>query len=163
MAAPPLTPPAIGSMAPDFKLKGRRGVFHTLSEHRGDKNVLLVFFPQAFSSTCSHQLPLVQAALPRFAAADTVVYGVSCDSHYSNTLFADQLGLEFTLLSDWMRTTTQDYGVLLPAAGYAWRASFLIGKDGRLVWMEASEDMGDIEKHPSVEGALAALAAPAAG
>lgn len=159
MPAPELSPPAVGTEAPDFQLKGARGVIHTLSEHRGERHVLLVFYPLAFSGTCSHQLPLVQAMLPRFEAANTQVVGISTDSHHSNTAFAEKLGLGFPLLSDWMRTTTRDYGVLLPAAGYAWRSNFLVGRDGRILWFDISEDMGDPDKLPSLEGALAALAA----
>lgn len=159
MPAPVLDTPAVGQMAPDFRLRGAGGLSYALSEHRGEKHVLLVFYPLAFSGTCSHQLPLVQEALPRFEAADTVVYGVSTDSHHSNTAFAEKLGLTFPLLSDWMRVTTRDYGVLLPEAGYAWRSSFLIGKDGRVLWKDVSEDTGDKSKLPSIEGALAALQA----
>jgi len=159
MAAPPLVTPAVGQMAPDFKLRGAGGLWYSLSEHRGEKNVMLVFYPFAFSGVCTHQLPEVQAALPRFEAADTVVYGISTDSHHSNTAFAEKLGLSFALLSDWMRVTTRDYGVLLPEVGYAWRSSFVIGKDGRVLWKDVSEDMGDKAKVPSLEGALAALSA----
>lgn len=159
MAAPALTTPEVGQLAPDFKLRGAGGLSFVLSEHRGQKNVLLVFYPQAFSGTCSHQLPLVQEALPRFEAADTIVYGISTDSHHSNTAFAEKAGLTFPLLSDWMRVTTRDYGVLLPESGYAWRSSFLVGKDGRLLWKDVSENTGSIDHLPSLEGALAALAA----
>ena len=159
MAAPLLTTPDVGQIAPDFKLRGAGGLSFALSEHRGQKHVLLVFYPLAFSGTCSHQLPLVQEALPRFEAADTLVYGISTDSHHSNTAFAEKLGLTFPLLSDWMRVTTRDYGVLLPEAGYAWRASFLVGKDGRVLWKDVSEKSGSTDHLPSLEGALAALAA----
>lgn len=162
MAAPTLITPEVGQQAPDFKLRGAGGLTYSLSEHRGEKNVLLVFYPLAFSSVCSHQLPEVQVALPRFEAADTVVYGISTDSHHSNTVFAEQLGLTYPLLSDWMRVTTRDYGVLLPEAGYAWRSSFLVGKDGRILWKDVSENMGSKEHLPSIEGALAALSAQSA-
>ena len=56
----------IGQMAPDFKLKGPAGQPVTLSEYRGQKNVVLVFFPLAFSGVCSHQLPAIEMEMPKF-------------------------------------------------------------------------------------------------
>src|SRR5512135_1838235 len=131
-----LTVPEIGAEAPDLRLRGPGGVFYTLSEFRGDKNVLLAFFPLAFSPICSHQLPELQQALPRFEAADTVVFGVSVDSHYSNAAFARALRLDFPLLSDWKREASAAYGVLIPQAGISGRALFLVDKRGRLAWRE---------------------------
>lgn len=155
----PTRAPEVGESAPDFKLRGPGGAFHSLSEHRGDKHVLLVFYPLAFSPGCSHQLPQVQSLLARFQAADTVVYGISTDHHHSNSAFAEKLGLDFPLLSDWMRVASRDYGVLVPEAGYAWRASFLIGRDGRVLWRDVSEKRGISDHLPSLEAALSAIAA----
>ena len=152
------TVPEPGQLAPDFKLKGPGGAFYTLSEHRGESAVVLVFYPLAFSAVCSHQLPEVQKLLPAFEEAGAVVYGISVDSHHSNTAFARSLGLTFILLSDWKHEVSTAYGVLVPEAGYSGRATFVIGKDGKLLWREISEDMGDIEQIPSPERALAALA-----
>jgi len=151
------TVPQPGQMAPDFKLKGPGGGFYTLSEHLGSSPVVLVFYPLAFSSVCSHQLPELQKLIPAFEQAGAVVYGVSVDSHHANAAFARSLGLTFPLLSDWKREVSAAYGVLLPEAGYSGRATFVIGKDGRLLWHEVSEDMGDMEQIPSPERALAAL------
>ena len=95
--------PEVGQLAPEFRLKAHDGTYYSLSEYRGDKHVLLVFYPLAFSPVCSHQLPEVQAMLDRFEAADAVVFGISVDSHWANGAFARQLGLRFPLLSDWKR------------------------------------------------------------
>lgn len=149
--------PEIGQMAPDFKLKGPGGVFYSLSEHRGSKNVLLVFYPLAFSAVCTHQLPEVQAVAERLEKADTVIYGISVDSHYANAAFARSLGVTFPLLSDWKREASAAYGMLLPEAGYSGRALFLIDKAGKLIWREVSENMGSVDAIPSPERALAAL------
>ena len=146
-----------GQLAPDFRLKGPGGAFYTLSEHLGQSPVVLVFYPLAFSAVCSHQLPEVQKRLPAFEQAGAVVYGISVDSHHANAAFARSLGLSFPLLSDWRHETAAAYGVLVPEAGYTGRATFVIGKDGRVLWREISEDMGDIEQIPSPERALAAL------
>ena len=152
------TVPELGQLAPDFRLRGAAGTFYTLSEYRGEKNVLLVFYPLAFSPVCSHQLPEIQAVLPRFAEADTEVLGISVDSHHANTAFARSLGLTFPLLSDWKRETSAAYGVFLPEPGYSGRALFLVDKQGRLIWREISENVGSVDEIPSPERALAALA-----
>lgn len=149
--------PEPGQLAPDFKLKGPGGAFYTLSEHKGSSPVVLVFYPLAFSAVCSHQLPELEKYMPQFEKAGAIVYGISVDSHHSNTAFARSLNLSFPLLSDWKKEASAAYGVLLPDAGYSGRATFVIGKDGRLLWREISDNMGDIEKIPSPERALAAI------
>ena len=152
------TVPEPGQLAPDFKLKGPGGAFYTLSEHRGECPVVLVFFPLAFSAVCSHQLPELQKLIPAFEQAGAVVYGISVDSHHANTAFARSLGLTFVLLSDWRHAVSAAYGVFIPEAGYSGRATFVIGRDGKLLWREISDDMGNVEHIPSPERALAALA-----
>jgi mycoredoxin-dependent peroxiredoxin len=139
-------------------LKGPGGAFYTLSEHRGSNGVVLVFFPLAFSAVCSHQLPDLEKYIPQFEKVGAVVYGISVDSHHANAAFARQLNLSFPLLSDWKHEAAAAYGVLLPDAGYSSRATFVIGKDGRLLWREISENLGSMDHVPSPERALAALA-----
>ena len=151
------TIPDIGQAAPDFRLRASDGTHYSLSEYIGDKNVLVVFYPLAFSPVCSHQLPELQAMLPRFEAADTVVLGVSVDSHWANGAFARSLGVRFPLLSDWKREASAAYGVLIPDAGYSGRASFLVDKQGRILWREISENRGRLEEVPSLGAALGAL------
>ena len=152
-----MTIPDIGQAAPDFRLRASDGTHYSLSEYLGDKNVLVVFYPLAFSPVCSHQMPELQAMLQRFEAADTVVLGVSVDSHWANGAFARSLGVRFPLLSDWKREASAAYGVLIPDAGYSARASFLVDKQGRILWREISENRGRLEEVPSLEAALAAL------
>ena len=147
------TVPEVGQMAPDFRLRGPGGTFHTLSEHRGSP-VVLVFYPLAFSRVCSHQLPELQKWIPQFEQAGAVVYGVSVDSHHANAAFAKSLGLTFPLLSDWRHEASKAYGVFLPEAGYSSRATFVVGRDGRLAWRELSEDLDQV---PSPERALASV------
>jgi peroxiredoxin len=151
------TVPEPGQMAPDFRLKGPGGAFYSLSEHLGQNPVVLVFFPLAFSPICSHQLPELQKHLAQFEKAGAVVYGISVDSHHANAAFARSLGLGFPLLSDWKKEASAAYGVLLPDSGYSGRATFVIGRDGRLLWREISDNMGSMEHIPSPERALAAI------
>lgn len=150
------TVPEVGQLAPDFRLRGPGGTFYTLSEHRGRNPVVLVFFPLAFTKICSHQLPDLQRLLPEFEQAGAVVYGISVDSHHANAAFARSLKLTFPLLSDWKREASAAYGVLIPEAGYSGRATFVIGRDGRIVYREVAEILGSLDQVPSPERALAA-------
>lgn len=148
----------VGQPAPDFRLKGPGGQFVTLSEFQGRKNVVLVFFPLAFSPVCSHQLPDVQSDLPQFEKYDAQVLGISVDSHYANEEFARQLGLTFPLLSDLRREAAQHYGVLRADAGYSERAVFLIDKQGVVRYRLVSPNPGDLELVPRTEPMLKILA-----
>jgi len=152
------TTPEVGQLAPEFRLRGPRGAFYTLSEHKGQSPVVLVFFPLAFSPVCSHQLPDLQARIPEFEKAGAVVYGISVDSHYANRAFAQSLGLTFPLLSDWKHEASAAYGVLLPGRGTSGRATFVVGKDGKIAHADVSEDIDDVERVPNLDRVLAALA-----
>ncbi len=143
--------PDVGQVAPDFKLRGPGGQPVTLSEYAGDRNVVLVFYPLAFSGTCSHQLPEVQAALPRIEASDAVVLGISVDSHFANTAFAKHLRLSFMLLSDWTHDAARAYGVYNEKYRTSGRAIFVVDKQGRLVYKDVSAAPGEIEGIPSIE------------
>ena len=147
----------IGQIAPDFTLKGPGGQPVSLSDYRGRQNVVLVFYPFAFSPTCTHQLPEVQKASSEFAALDTVVFGVSVDSHHSNTAFAKQLGLTFPLLSDFGKDASTAYGVLNPQRGNSRRAIFVIDKQGRIAHKEVSASTNDLDQVPSNQAVLEVL------
>jgi peroxiredoxin len=156
---PDPAPLDIGQMAPDFKLRGPGGQPVTLSEYRGNRNVVLVFYPLAFSPVCSHQLPEIQRALPSFEDLNATVLGVSVDSHYSNEAYARQLGLDFPLLSDFDRQTSAAYGVLNAERGISGRAVFVIDTQGRLAYQDVSPAPGDTSQIPSVARVLDALRA----
>lgn len=153
------TVPETGRQAPEFRLRGDDGTYYTLSEWKGDKNVLLAFYPLAFSPTCAHQLPGLQRMVEAFEDADTVMLGVSVDSHWSNGAFARSLGLRFPLLSDWKREASTAYGVLIPEANLSGRALFLIDKQGRVAWSDVSADPGSLTALPDAAAALAAARA----
>lgn len=147
-------PPEAGQPAPDFQLKGPGGQPFSLSEYRGSRNLLLAFFPLAFSPVCANQLPELQHELPRLRELDTEVLGISVDSWYSNQEFARKLGLSFPLLSDFDRSVCAAYGVLIPDRGYSSRAYFVVDKQGRVVWRQITPTPAEI---PSAADALAAL------
>lgn len=145
----------VGQTAPEFKLKGQGGQFVTLSEYRGKRNVVLVFYPLAFSPVCSHQLPEIERQIARFEGLEATVLGVSVDSHYSNTAFAERLRLSFPLLSDFKREASAAYGVLIAEAGHSGRAIFVVDKRGTIAYKDVSPATRDI---PSIESVLVALA-----
>ncbi len=149
----------VGQLAPEFRLKGPGGQWVSLSDYRGTQNVVLVFFPLAFSPVCSHQLPDLQRHMAAFRELNVALFGVSVDSHYANEAFARQLKLDFPLLSDFKRQAMSAYGVLQSEKGYSGRANFLIGMDGRIAYSDVSDDAGDITQVPSPERLLEALRA----
>jgi len=144
----------IGQSAPEFELKGPGGQVVSLSEYRGRNNVVLVFYPLAFSPVCSHQLPMIERAMARITAAGGVVLGVSVDSHYANNAFAERLSLSFPLLSDFHRKVSAAYGVLDEELGVSERAVFVVDRQGRIAYRDVSPTLSEI---PDNEALIAAL------
>ena len=122
----------VGSPAPDFTLKNQDGKEVSLADFAGDKAVLLVFFPFAFSGICTGELCSVRDDLSSFQNDDVQVVGVSCDTTWSLKVWAQQEGYEFPLLSDfWPHgAVSESYGVFSADLGFAFRGTFLIDTDG---------------------------------
>jgi peroxiredoxin len=118
--------------APDFELPNQFGEHVRLSDFRGRRPVALVFFPLAFSSTCTGELCQLRDNLSLFEDSEVEVLGVSVDSKSTLRAFAETEGYDFTLLADfWPHgAVAKDYGVFLPEKGFATRASFLIDTAG---------------------------------
>ena len=147
----------VGQQAPDFTLRGPGGQNVSLSEYRRHKNVVIAFFPLAFSPVCSHQLPDLQRQIASFEALDAVLMGISVDSYHANTAFAKSLGVTFPLLSDFHRRTSADYGVLDVERGYSGRAYFVVDKQGRLVYRDVSPVLNEIPNFDRLLDALRSL------
>ena len=147
----------LGQEAPEFTLRGAGGQPVSLSDYRGQKNVVIAFYPLAFSPVCSHQLPALEKELPRFAALDTVLLGVSVDSWYANQEFAKQLGVSFPLLSDLHRKASLAYGVFLPERAYSGRALFAVDRKGTLVYKDVTPTPSEVPSHEALLAALARL------
>ena len=125
-----LAVPEVGQEAPDFKLKGPGGAFYTLSEYRGERPVVLVFYPLAFSPVCSHQLPDLQSHIHRFEAVGAQVFGISPQTVESHEAFsAKQGGFGFPLLADVDKVVGEAYGLIGPLGFYR-RSAFVIDADG---------------------------------
>ena len=129
-------PAEIGQPAPDFTLANQFGEKVALSDYRGEKNVVLMFYPFAFTGTCTGELCAIRDRYTDFVNDDSVVLSVSCDSPYTLKVFAEQEGLTHPMLSDfWPHgTVSREYGAFLEEKGFATRATFVIDKDGVLRW-----------------------------
>lgn len=118
--------------APDFDLPNQFGEHIRLSDFRGRKAVALVFFPLAFSSTCTSELCELRDNLSLFDTDHVELLAVSVDSKATLKAFADHEGYSFNLLADfWPHgAVAKEYGVFLDHKGFANRASFLIDLNG---------------------------------
>jgi peroxiredoxin len=134
--------PGAGTLAPDFTLPSTTGTPVTLSERRGRSNVLLAFFPLAFTSVCSREMNEIYENLDRFRTADTEVYGVSVDSVPTLKEFQYKNGMKTEMLSDFKRTVSRAYGVLDEEKYYSRRSYFLIDKQGIVRWSHVESDNG---------------------
>ena len=134
--------PSVGSAAPDFTLPSTAGNAVSLSALRG-KNVLLAFFPLAFTSTCTRELCDMRDDWDQFATADTVVVPISVDSTPTLKEFKSKYAMRSDFLSDFKREVARQYGVLLEDRFYANRAYFLIDRAGTLRWVHVEEHPGE--------------------
>jgi len=119
----------VGDEAPEFKLRSTGNTEFKLSDQRG-KNVVLNFFPAAFSGVCSQQMTNIEAEKGRFGD-DTVVVGISVYNTWSLEAFKKERGIDFPLLSDFYPhgAVSQQYGLLYPN-GASHRAVIGIDKEG---------------------------------
>ena len=126
----------IGQSAPDFELVNQHGEKISLSSFKGNKNVLLMFYPFSFSGNCTGELCAMRDDLSTFQNDDLQVIALSVDSMYVQRVFSEQEGYKFPILSDfWPRgEVAKAYGVFDESVGCALRGSFLIDKAGILRW-----------------------------
>lgn len=125
-------PIEVGAEAPDFVLKDQNNQEVRLSDFRGKRTVLLVFYPLAFTGICQGELCEVRDNLNEYVSDEVQVLTVSVDSPYSHKVWADREGYQFPLLADfWPHgAVAQAYGVFNETAGIANRGTFVIDKAG---------------------------------
>ena len=149
--------PAVGSLAPDFTLPSTAGSSVTLSAFRG-KNVLLAFFPLAFTSTCTKELCDMRDDWDQFATVDTVVIPISVDSTPTLKEYKSKYSMRSDFLSDFKRDVARQYGVLLEDRFYANRAYFLVDKVGTLRWVHVEDNPSEKRSNAELLEQIAALA-----
>jgi len=148
----------VGSQAPDFTLNDYNKQPVKLSDFRGGKNVLLVFYPFAFSGICQGELCQVRDELAEYADSNVQVVGVSVDTPFSLKAWAEQQGYTFPLLSDfWPHgEVAKAYGVFNEAAGLANRGTFLIDTGGVVRYAQVNQP-GEARDQAAWKKAVAAL------
>ena len=149
----------VGEEAPDFEIPDQHGTPVKLSSFRGAKNVVLVFYPLAFSPVCSGELCAMREEFPEAATGDVELLTVSVDSFFAHKVWAEQENFQFGLLADfWPHgAVAREYGVFDEDRGVALRGTFVIDKAGIVRWkvvnpIPQARDIADYQK------ALAALA-----
>lgn len=148
----------VGATAPDFTLNDYNRQPVSLGDYRGKKNVLLVFYPFAFSGICTGELCQVRDEIDTFANDKVQIIGVSVDTTFSLKVWAAQEGYTFPLLSDfWPHgEVAKAYGVFNDSAGMANRGTFLIDTEGKVRFAEVNEP-GEPRDQEAWKKAIAAL------
>lgn len=152
-------PLPVGSVAPDFSLRDQNNRPVTLSSYRGKKNVLLVFFPLAFTGTCESELGGIRDSLPLFENDDAAVIAISVGAPPTHKVWSGSQGYLFPIVSDfWPHgSVAEAYGVLNEKAGYPNRGTFVLDREGVVRFSEMNEP--GVPRDQSLwEDALAALA-----
>lgn len=138
----------IGTTAPDFTLYDTEKKQVTLSGLRG-QNVLLLFFPLAFTSTCTKELCSVRDSIGWYDKVNAKVFGISVDSLHTLGKFKAEQQLNFTLLSDFNKDVSATYGSLYETFGYnmkgvSKRSAFVIDREGIVRYVEVLENAGEV-------------------
>lgn len=151
----------VGQQAPDFTLRDNEKNKVTLSEQKG-KNVVLLFFPLAFTSTCTKELCYMRDNMAMYNNLDAQVYGISVDSLFSLNKFKQEQNLNFPLLSDFNKEASTAYDCLYEnffndMRGVSKRASFVLDKEGIVRYAEVLENASDLPDFKAIEDTLNSL------
>ena len=148
----------VGQSAPDFTLYDSSKKKVTLSEQKGHA-VLLLFFPLAFTSTCTKELCAVRDNIAWYNNANAKVFGISVDALHTLAKYKEEQQLNFTLLSDFNKDVSALYGSLYEMFGYnmkgvSKRSAFVIDKDGMVRYAEVLENAGEIPDFEAIKKTL---------
>jgi peroxiredoxin len=148
----------LGTAAPDFELSDQNGNKVSLASFKGKKNVVLLFYPFSFTGTCTGELCAMRDDLAPFQNDDVQVLAVSCDSMFTQRIFAEKEGYEFPVLTDfWPHgAVAQSYGIFDDVRGCSLRGTFVIDKEGIVRW-QVVNGLGDARNLEDYKSALAAL------
>ena len=147
-----------GQKAPDFTLYDSEKNKVNLSDYKG-KNVLLLFFPMAFTSVCTKELCSIRDNIAHYNNVNAQVFGISVDSIFTLAKFKDEQKLNFPLLSDFNKDVSQAYGTLYDTfvfdmKGVSKRSAFVIDEEGTIQYAEVLENAGDLPNFEAIEAAL---------
>ena len=143
----------VGDIAPDFELEDQNGKKVRLSQFNGKKNVLLAFFPFAFSPVCTNELGELKEKEDLVLKLDTQILASSVDSTWSEKAFAKELGVKFPILGDFRKQVAPQYGALYEDKGFAKRTIFIVDKKGKVAYKREYEP----GTQPSIDEALEVL------
>jgi len=133
-----------GTPVPEFSFGAADGSTVSGADLAG-KTTILVFYPFAFSPVCTDQLNIYEEVLSEITARGAQIFGVSCDSSYSQTAFTEKLGVTIPQLSDFQPKGAgcEAFGVLHPG-GFPQRALVVIGANGAIAWSYQADSPGDL-------------------
>ncbi len=151
----------VGQQAPDFTLHAADKSEVSLSAQKGN-NVLLLFFPQAFTGVCTKELCSVRDNISLYNSVYANVFGISVDSPFTLSKFKEEQKLNFALLSDFNKEVSDSYGCLYDAfigwmRGVSKRSAFVIDKEGVVKYAEVLESAGDMPNFEAINTVLAGL------
>jgi glutaredoxin-dependent peroxiredoxin len=152
----------IGQKAPDFTLVDTEKNKVTLSQQKG-KNVVLLFFPMAFTGVCTKELCSVRDNIAAYNHTNAQVYGISVDSPFTLAKFKEEQGLNFPLLSDFNKEASTSYGALYEdfigwMKGVSKRSAFVVDADGIVRYAQVLDSAGDLPDFDAVMNSLKELA-----
>lgn len=152
----------LGQPAPLFSLHDTEKNVVNLADLKG-KNVLLLFFPMAFTGVCTTELCNVRDNIALYNNANAVVLGISVDSPFTLAKFKADQNLNFTLLSDFNKEVSTTYGCLYTEfigwmKGVSKRSAFIIDKEGIMQYAEVLESAGDLPNFEAINAKLQTLA-----
>lgn len=147
--------------APDFTLKNTENKEISLSDFKGEQNVVLLFFPLAFSGVCTKELCSTRDNLKIYQALNAEIIAISIDSTYALKAFKESQNYNFTLLSDFNKEVSKAYNAYYETFhgmnGVSKRSAFVIDKKGEIVYSEILDDSSQIPDFDKIQEALAAL------
>lgn len=147
--------------APGFTLKNTQNKDISLQEFKGANNVVLLFFPFAFSGVCTKELCYTRDNMKIYEALDAAVLGISVDSFFTLRAYKEAHNLNFSLLSDFNKEVSKKYDALYEdyygQKGVSKRAVFVIDKEGRIAHSEILEDSGKLPDLGKVQEVLSNL------
>src|SRR5205809_3386888 len=162
-------PLTVGTKAPDFTLPTKRAEGPKqikLSDNFGEKNTLLLFFPMAFTGTCTTEMCGVSNDLAAYSGLNAVVYGISGDNPFAQEAWAQKEKITAPLLSDYEHHVAKEYGVMydsflpqmnLGMSGVPKRSSFIIDKNGVIQFAESNDDARQLPNFEKIKEKLAEL------